>query len=237
MISVVIPAYNEEKFIGRSLASLASQKGLQEKFEVIVVDNNSTDKTVGEVLKFKNKLNLRIVKEKVKGRGFARRRGFASARGRLILSTDADTVVPSDWIKNTVGYLDREDIAAVTGPAIIDDCSRSTNFIFNLINPSAMFLYKAAFGHCWVYGFNFGVRKELYKKIGGFNPKMDLYEDVDLGKRLNSVGRVKYVRSLTVKFSGRRFKKGFVYGAFPYIKGYVTCFFLKTETVVLDDVR
>jgi len=95
MISIVIPAYNEEENIRCCLEGLVAQKTDQE-FEVIVVDNVSTDKTSGVARTFVDKINLRVVEEHTKGRGAARCRGFSEATGETILSTDADCVVPSN---------------------------------------------------------------------------------------------------------------------------------------------
>lgn len=73
MISVIIPAYNEEQNITRCLNALTVQK-TNKKFEVILVDNNSTDGTVELANKFNNKLNLKIVTETKKGRSPARKK-------------------------------------------------------------------------------------------------------------------------------------------------------------------
>lgn len=79
MLSVVIPAYNEEELIGNCLNALVAQKTTEE-FEVIVVDNNSRDKTAEIAEKYKSKLNLKILLQKEKGRGAARQKGFAAQR-------------------------------------------------------------------------------------------------------------------------------------------------------------
>ena len=92
-VSVVIPAFNEEKYIGKCLKSVVNQ--IMPADEIIVVNNNCTDKT--EVIA--KKFGARIVKEKVQGMTPARNRGFNSVKYEIIARTDADTVVPKDWIK------------------------------------------------------------------------------------------------------------------------------------------
>src|SRR3989344_4823515 len=115
-ISVVIPAYNEEKYISRCLDSLVAQKTHYE-FEVIVVDNNSSDRTDIFAQKYKSRLDLKIIKELHQGRGAARASGFAEARGDLILGTEADTQLPSDWIETLCNSLySSSEIVAVSGP-------------------------------------------------------------------------------------------------------------------------
>ena len=74
MVSIVIPAYNEEKLIGKCLSSLVKQD-IGEKIEVILVNNSSTDGTVLKARNYLTKLPLKIITEKKKGRGIARERG------------------------------------------------------------------------------------------------------------------------------------------------------------------
>ncbi|MEK7521709.1 MAG: glycosyltransferase [Patescibacteria group bacterium] len=238
MVSVVVPAYNEEKALPKCLQALILQDYPKDLYEVIVVDNNSTDKTSYVASKFKNKLNLKIILEKKKGRGHARHTGFKAAKGKYILSTDADTTVPKDWIKKTVALLEREDsIVAVTGPCKINDCPRLTNFVFNVMQPSVMTIYKLAFGHYWLNGFNFGVKREVYRKSGGFDPNLNTMEDVDIAEKIAKHGKIKCSYSLNVVFSGRRFKHGLVQGIKPYIRDYIECFVFKNKNVVMEDVR
>ena len=98
MISVVIPAYNEEENITKSLGAFLGQT-TKLSYEIILVDNASTDKTVEIAAKYVGKLPLKIIKENKKGRGPARRAGFTKAKGDIIFSTDADAQVPPDWIE------------------------------------------------------------------------------------------------------------------------------------------
>ncbi|MBI3255845.1 MAG: glycosyltransferase [Candidatus Andersenbacteria bacterium] len=97
MISIVIPAYNEAQAISKTLASLVAQD-FSGEFEVIVVDNNSSDGTAQVAKAFQDKLNLKVIHEPHQGRGAARAAGFAAAQSRIICSTDADTIVPSNWL-------------------------------------------------------------------------------------------------------------------------------------------
>ena len=105
-ISVVIPAYNEEQSLPATLNSLVNQKTKYD-FEVIIVDNNSTDNT-GKVAKsYENKLHVKVVQETQKGRGAARKCGFAKAQGDIIASTDADTTLPGNWIESIGNFFEK----------------------------------------------------------------------------------------------------------------------------------
>lgn len=235
MISIVIPAYNEEKSIAKCLEAFVFQTTTEE-FEVIVVDNNSTDKTSEVARAYKNKLNLRLILEKKKGRGAARAKGFKESLGTLIFSTDADTIVPLNWIEVFSSML-RRDVDAVTGTCKIVDCGWLTNRIFNLLQPLFMRIYKLLFGHYWLSGFSFAIYKEVYTRSGGFSENLNVQENIDLSFKVSKIGKIAFVPNLPVTFSGRRFKNGLLRGLIPYVKTFVSVFFYKKEYVTLPDVR
>ncbi len=234
LISVVIPAYNEEKTIGRTLQSLVIQKTNQ-KFEVIVVDNASTDKTPEIVQKYKDKLNLTLIQEKRKGRGQARFTGFRTAKGDILLSTDADTILPLDWIDKMTTPFKNPKIAAVTGGCRIEDCSMRINKTFNIFQPLSMFTYRLFFRHFWLSGFNFAIRADIYKISGEFDPKSLSNEDTELSFRVAKRGKIKFVHQ-PVTVSGRRVKNGFARGMMPYMTGYIQQFTFK-KPADLSDIR
>jgi glycosyltransferase involved in cell wall biosynthesis len=236
MISVVIPAYNEEKMIGSCLHAFEHQTS-SEKFEIILVNNNCTDKTVEIAKSFKGKLDIKIMVEKEKGRGPARKKGFEQAKGDILFSTDADTIVPPNWIEKLLDILQNNDTVAVTGTCKIEDESRFTNICFNLAQPLFMRLYRILFHHYWLSGFNFAIYKEVYKQSGGFHTKLNAQEDIELSFRVSKIGKIKFIPDIPVLCSGRRFKKGLMKGLFPYISTFIKYFFYKKSDVVLSDVR
>lgn len=236
MISVVIPAYNEESYIDRCLLSLVAQE-TSHQFEVIVVDNGSTDNTVREIKRYKTKLPVRVVVEKKKGRGAARRTGFAAAKGDIILSTDADTAVPARWIEALVDRFADMSVVAITGTATADDGSPIINRLFTIGQPLAMKLYRMLFGHYWLSGFNFGIRKEIYEISGGFNAALNIQEDIVLSFQVAKLGRIGFVGDLPVVCSSRRFKHGLLNGIVQYIQTFIECFLFKNTAVVLNDER
>lgn len=236
MVSVIIPTYNEEQSISDCLQSLVNQKTSLE-FEVIVVNNNSTDNTINVVNKYKDKLNLRIVNQLVKGRGAARQKGFEIAREDILLSTDADALVPPLWIEKLSNSLKENNVVAVTGICKITDCGLVTNAIFNFLQPMFMRIYRLVFGHYFLSGFSFAIYKETYIKSGGFNKKLNAQEDVDLSFRVSRLGKIKFIPNLAVVSSGRRFNKGLFKGLIPYVKTFISYFFFKDKEVILQDIR
>ncbi len=237
-VSVVIPAYNEDTVIDMCLDSFVLQK-TKHKFEVIIVDNNSTDNTYNLVKSYENKLNLKVIKEEQKGRGVARNTGFAHATGDIILSTDADAIVPPHWIETLASYMEEKEgvYVAVTGSHIINDCSRFNNFLLNAFSPFLMDLHSIFFGHQWLSGYNFAVWKDVYVKTGGFRTDLNALEDIDIGFKINKLGKIKFLRSLNVISSGRRFKRGVFRVLFPRIYEVFACYLDRKRKFYLTDIR
>ncbi len=236
MISVVIPAYNEERLIGKCLDAFASQR-TRHDFEIIVVDNHSTDRTADIVRSYASRLPVRVVWEPRKGRGRARATGCAAARGDIIASTDADAIVPSDWIERIATEMAaRPGAVALVGASVIDDCDRATNFLYNHGLPVVL---KGAWimgRHGWLNGYSCAIRAGAYRASGGFDANLNAGEDTELSIRLSRLGSIKLVHALDVRFSGRRFRRGIVRGAWEYAKMFRDTI-SRPDRVYLDDVR
>lgn len=203
-VSVVVPAYNEATMLSMCLQSLRDQtyKG---PIELVVVDNGSSDLTP----KIAKLFGAKVISESRRGVAFARQAGFSQASGDIICSTDADTVVPPDWVSRIVGeFKDRPELVAVGGRFDLVG-------IDSLVKMVVDFLLPTAFAFDWLitrggslYGVNFGVRKTAFASIGGFKTDLLASEDVDLSVRLKRRGKVKISADLTVKTSSRRFDTG-----------------------------
>ncbi len=235
-ISIVLPAFNEEKYITDTLASLLnSNQHTELSYEVILVNNNSTDKTIDLAKKFEGKMNLKIINESKQGRGAARARGFMEAKGDIILSADADTIFYNSWVENLSTSIDGKHVAVTTSGKILDS-NKLTNYIFNKIQPVTMCLYRIYFGHYWLSGFSFGILKSVYIKSGGFDTALQGQEDIDLGFKVAKLGKIKFINKPVVS-SGRRFKRGLLYGLFAYAKNFSEIFILKKKNSILEDLR
>ncbi|MGH7682369.1 MAG: glycosyltransferase family 2 protein, partial [Candidatus Eiseniibacteriota bacterium] len=113
-VSVVVPAYNEEDLLPACLQSLLAQD-FQGRLEIIVVNNGSTDRT--SVIAQES--GVRVVEEPHRGYAAALARGFRDATGEIVATTDADTVVPHDWISRMVReYEENPDVVAVGGDVV-----------------------------------------------------------------------------------------------------------------------
>lgn len=236
-VSIVIPAFNEEKYIENSLFSLLkSEQKTRIDYEVILVDNNSTDRTVQLARQFKKGMKLRIIREEIQGRGAARARGFKRAQGEIILSADADTIFYQGWIETLVSEI-KGKVVAVTTSCKIVDCAPLTNMIFNFSQPVAMVCYRLAAGHYWFSGFGSAILKSVYEKAGGFNTALQAQEDLDLSFRVAKLGKIKFINKPVI-FSGRRFKDGLMMGFYDYVKTFIEAFIFKDkQSIYLDNPR
>lgn len=115
-LSVVIPAHDEADHLGATLRSLRRQR-ITAAVEVIVVDNASTDGT-GDLARA---AGARVVTEPRLGVCAARQRGVEAARGEIVVSTDADTVHPPDWLARIDAGFRSHDVVAVAGPCVYRD--------------------------------------------------------------------------------------------------------------------
>lgn len=234
-ISIIIPAYNEEKYIGPCLQSLVRQK-TKRSFEVVVVDNNSTDDTKKIAESFKDKLNIRIITEKQQGRGVARWRGFEEATGDILFSSDADTIIPSEWIERFIKNFKNKKIVAVTSLCNIDDPSAKNKALFKLVHLIANEVYRIALGHYCLYGFSYAIRRNIYIKAGKIDKTLNALDDVDLGKRVKKFGKIQLVRNMPVLTSSRRYKNGVSRGLLEYVKPLIQVA-LKKNKLVMNNTR
>jgi glycosyltransferase involved in cell wall biosynthesis len=98
-ISVIIPTLNEERMLGRCLDSLTKLDFARERFEVILVDNGSRDKTLEIAESFNDRLNVRILQVTGVRISALRNTGARAALGDIVAFLDADCLAPSDWLE------------------------------------------------------------------------------------------------------------------------------------------
>ncbi|HKZ45183.1 MAG TPA: glycosyltransferase family A protein, partial [archaeon] len=111
MISVIVPAYNSEKTIDSCIKSLLNQSFPKKQYEIIIVDDGSSDKTAEVASKY----CVRLFKRPHKGPAAARNFGAKHARGNILLFTDSDCVPDKRWIKLMTEPFKDEQIVGVSG--------------------------------------------------------------------------------------------------------------------------
>lgn len=213
-VSVLIPAYNEEKYILPTLNAMLNQH--YPNFEIIVADNASTDGTSFLVKKFIQDLGVAIpiilVHEQKQGTNYARECARRLATGDIIAQLDADCIPPPGWIGQGVSALcNNKKIVAVTGPYDYFDATffvrTSTLFtqkiMYPLINSFVQLTSRAAI----LIGGNAFIHAPILEIAGGYNTAFTFYgDDAELGKRLSRHGYVSYVPTLILPSSSRRYR-------------------------------
>ncbi len=198
-ISVIIPAYNEEKRIGACLKSVFNQT--VQAAEILVIDNASTDNTA----KIAREMGATVISEPRKGVTFARNTGFDKAQYEIIARTDADSIVPRDWIEKINKEFENDpSLVAVSGPAIF-----GINMLTPLVRIIVFEANKKIFGHYGLFGPNLAIKKSAWEEIKGEVCSDDdkVHEDTDLAIHIGKVGKVGYARDLKVRTSARRLRQ------------------------------
>lgn len=195
MLSIIIPAYNEEKFIPGLLECIKKQP--YKNYEVIVADANSKDKT----RQIAKKHGCRIVEGGMPAAG--RNNGAKAAKGDVLLFLDADVQFGRDFLKNAVNEFKKRNLDAAglyIHPASSSPVYRLFFGIFNLWIFATQFFYPNASGS------GIFCRKQLHKKIKGFDEKIRLSEDMDYVKRCGKFGKFRIIKSAKSFVSMRRFE-------------------------------
>lgn len=200
-ISVVIPAYNEEKYISETLISLQAQR--RKPDEVIVVDGNSTDRT----RRIAQSHKARVIVVKRRGIGLARQKGLEAAKGNIVACTDADTVLPDNWLSIIEEELSHGDAVGVYGNFRISSGPVWYRFYVNRLQPY-VFRIAAALSIPIAAGQNIAFIRNEAVKAGGFPVDYKMVEDNELARRLKTQGVVRYRKDMVVISSGRRGYEG-----------------------------
>lgn len=199
MLSFVIPAYQEESLIVSCIQSIICELG-DVTYEIIVVDNGSTDQTADLAAI----AGATVIIEPQKGVTRARQTGFEATQYDLVAFIDADNELPDGWLVIALGAIQPDDVVAVSGPVNYYELGRSKRII------SFLFYLLAKVSHHvfpMLQGGNFILKKSALQAAGGFNTKLDFYgEDTDTAVRLSDIGKVKFDLNMWVYSSARRVK-------------------------------
>jgi glycosyltransferase involved in cell wall biosynthesis len=186
-VSFIIPVLNGDKEIGRCLDSIRNQKFPPEAYEVLVVDNGSTDRTCQLVSEFG--FNVQVIP----GVSVAalRNRGAGIARGDYLAFVDADVELASDWLENGLMGFRNRTVVAMGGlrciPANATWVQRTWGLHLESRRPKTKPTAVA-----WLYSMAFIVRRNEFLTSGGFAEYLETAEDVDLCYRLGRTGTILY---------------------------------------------
>ena len=199
-VSVVIPVYNEEEAIAACLDALAAQS--VKPYEVIVVDNNSSDNTVAIASRYPF---VRVLHEPKQGVVHARTTGFNAVRGDIIARIDGDSLVPQDWVANMQQVFEDTSVDAVSGLALYYNVALAP--VFNAID--LFFRRRLAWqlkDRVYLYGANMAMRKAAWQRVRAhLCQRGGMHEDYDIAIHLQEIGgKVTFDEALRARVSSRR---------------------------------
>ena len=179
--SIIICTYNQAVSLNKALLSINNSKHVtSNNVELLVVINNSKDNTVEICKEFSviSKFPFRYVVEKQQGLSFARNRGIKESKGRILIFTDDDVLVPEQWLSNIIGTFYNEEPDCVFGKILPEWNGKKPDWFSSQMSPAYALLdygdqkllidsYEKEF-----YGANFSIKKEILNKLGGFNTEL-----------------------------------------------------------------
>lgn len=188
--SVIVPVYNRPTEVDELLGSLCKQT--LKDFEVIVVEDGSTEKSDTVCDQYKDRLDLKYYYKENTGPGPSRNYGAERSNGEYLIILDSDVIVPDNYLENIQKELDREPCDAFGGP----DCAHES---FSPIQKAINYAMTSFFTTGGIRGgkkkmdkfyprsFNMGIYKNVFKRVGGFD-NIRYGEDIDLSTRLFEAG-------------------------------------------------
>ena len=178
LISVIVPALNEESVIGRCLASLQEQDLPADCAEVIVVDNGSTDRSKEIARSFRGPVPVTVIERSGVRISALRNLGAAVARGEFLAFLDADCVAPRHWLRQIIDLLRADGVRIVGAQYRIPE--------------NSTWVGKAWYGDLWrmkngpvsyVPGGDLAVGRDLFMNLGGFDETIVTSEDTEFCER------------------------------------------------------
>ena len=196
-LSIVIPVYNEERHLNSCLRSIARQT--EKPDEVIVVDNNSTDKSMAVAAKYPF---ARILREPKQHQVYAQKKGFDSAKSDILGRIDGDSILPRDWVHKVKKAFENKKVVAVTGGA--DPYDVPLKFIGSALFHGYIRLAGLIAGTRIIWGANCAIRRSAWRSI---KPEVlmrpDIWEDYDMSFCLKGYGKIRYIPKMKAGVSFR----------------------------------
>lgn len=184
LVSIIIPTYNSIHTLKYTLQSCLNQDYPENKLEIIVVDDGSTDGTRKVVLEFP----VKYIHQNNRGPASARNRGWMAAQGEIVCFTDSDCIPHRMWVQTLMKGFTNDDIGAVAGSYGI---ANNNIILANCIHEEIMERHGRMPNEVCAFGsYNVAIKRDILKKIGGFNENYRIAsgEDNDLSYRILKAG-------------------------------------------------
>jgi glycosyltransferase involved in cell wall biosynthesis len=198
-VSIIIPTYNEEKNLENTLKAIRNQD--YKKYEIIVSDSKSKDKTRIIAKKY----HAKVVVDGRKGIAAGRNFGAKFAKGDILLFLDADTVMMMNTVNEIVQSFSRTKAVGVTCPIIPLKPTVRNLAVYLFFNKFSETSIKSK--HPYVAGICVAYRKKQFFSIGGFDEKLAAAEDLDMSRRISKLGKIIYNNNTFVLTSPRRIER------------------------------
>lgn len=201
-LSLIIPAYNEEEHLQACLDSIAAQTVAP--FEVLVVDNNSRDKTAQLAATYPF---VRVIKAKKQGIVYARNAGFDAAKGDILGRIDSDSILPTDWVESIMNFYARSKNhnVAFTGGGTFYNVPFPAlgRWLLDLL---AFRVNRLTLGHHFLFGSNMALPRSVWLDVrDSVCNRTDIHEDIDIAVHIHDLHvPIVYDRKLQVGIKLRR---------------------------------
>lgn len=182
-VSIIIPALNEEKMIGRCLESLTRLVFARDRFEVVVVDNGSRDQTLAVVQSFKDRLNLKVLQHAGVRISALRNLGARTATGDIVAFLDADCLAPTDWLDRIFALAPTDGAGVLGAHYLLPEDSSWVGRTWHRYQEAPK---SGEVSH--VPAGDLIMRREDFLNLGGFDETIQTNEDYELCERARKAG-------------------------------------------------
>ncbi|MDF0705974.1 glycosyltransferase [Flagellimonas okinawensis] len=203
VLSIIVPVYNRPEEVRELLESLERQD-FQKDFEVVIVEDGSSESSEGIVEKFRDKLNISYYFKENSGPGDSRNFGMQNAKGNYYIILDSDCILPKQYLSEVNKELEKDFVHCFGGPDAADASftivQKAINYVMtSFFTTGGIRGGKKAVGKFQPRSFNMGISKQAFERAGGFG-RIHPGEDPDLTFRIWKAG-----------FETRLFPEAYVY--------------------------
>ena len=165
-VSVIVPFFNSERYIKRCVEGILRQSYPRENYEILMIDNNSTDASAETVRRYPG---IRLLSETKQGSYAARNRGLQEAKGEIIAFTDADCVPSHNWLHRIVTALGTPELRIVLGRRRFGENSFLLSMLAAYDHEKNQYVFNSGKKELY-YGHtnNMAMRKQLFEDLGPF---------------------------------------------------------------------
>lgn len=217
IVSVIVPFYNSGKYIERCVKALLDQTNTDERYEIILVNNNSTDFSADILRRYPR---IKLISEQQRGSYAARNSGLKQAGGEIIAFTDSDCVPAANWLKEIESAMASPDVGIAIGSCRFPHESIPLSMLEDYENEKNKYVFTSGINKLY-YGHtrNMAVRKRLFDELGPFLERARGSDTIFIQRCLDrySCDFVRYcpqmqVRHLEIDTPYKYFRKLYVYG-------------------------